>query len=68
MIRKLPESLIREIAAGEVITAPVDVVRELLDNALDAGATRVSVTLEAGGIGRISVTDNGTGMTKINCR
>ena len=64
MIRKLPESLIREIAAGEVITAPVDVVRELLDNALDAGATRVSVTLEAGGISRISVTDNGAGMTK----
>jgi DNA mismatch repair protein MutL len=64
VIRKLPESLIREIAAGEVITAPVDVVRELLDNALDAGATRVSVALEAGGISRITVTDNGTGMTK----
>jgi len=64
VIRKLPESLIREIAAGEVITAPVDVVRELFDNALDAGSTRIGITLEAGGMSRITVTDNGVGISK----
>ncbi|MEM7737581.1 MAG: DNA mismatch repair endonuclease MutL [Deinococcota bacterium] len=64
MIRKLPEAVIREIAAGEVITAPVDVLRELLDNALDAGASRVAVTLEGGGITNIQVEDNGSGIPK----
>jgi DNA mismatch repair protein MutL len=64
MIRKLPPELIREIAAGEVVSAPVDAVRELLDNALDAGATRLEVTLEAGGTKRISVTDNGVGIPR----
>lgn len=61
-IRKLPPELIREIAAGEVVSAPVDVLKELLENALDAGASRLSVTLDEGGIERIRVQDNGTGI------
>jgi DNA mismatch repair protein MutL len=64
MIRKLPPELIREIAAGEVVSAPVDVVRELIDNALDAGASRLEITLEAGGISQISVCDNGAGIPR----
>lgn len=64
MIRKLPPELIREIAAGEVVSGPTDVVRELLENALDAGATRLQIELEAGGLERIVVSDNGQGIPK----
>jgi DNA mismatch repair protein MutL len=64
MIRKLPPELVREIAAGEVVTGIADVVRELLENALDAGATRVQVELEDGGLSRIVVSDNGSGIPK----
>ncbi len=64
MIRRLPPELVREIAAGEVVTAPVDVVKELVENALDAGATRITVEVWAGGIERIVVTDNGAGIPK----
>ena len=64
MIRKLSPELIREIAAGEVVTAPVDVLKELVENALDAGATRLKIELENGGISRIVVADNGKGMAK----
>ena len=62
MIRRLPPELIREIAAGEVIDAPADVVRELLENALDAGAGRIDIGLSEGGKGRIVVRDNGCGI------
>jgi DNA mismatch repair protein MutL len=64
MIRKLSPQLIREIAAGEVVNSPVDVLRELVENALDAGASRLTVILEAGGTTRIVVRDDGHGIPR----
>lgn len=63
MIRKLSPELIHEIAAGEVISGVVDVARELLENALDAEATRIHIELWNGGLDRIVVSDNGKGMS-----
>jgi DNA mismatch repair protein MutL len=62
-IRLLPEGTINRIAAGEVIERPAAAARELVENALDAGATRIAVAIEGGGIARIEVADNGTGMS-----
>ena len=61
-INKLPSEIFNRIAAGEVVESPASIVKELAENAIDAGATEISVSVRGGGIDKISITDNGSGI------